>query len=454
MTKQKITRILFFLQLFIICHFSSVSGGVNLNVKQFGAYGDGVKDDTKAFIECINQAQKKRVNVIVPQGNYKITSSIGILARDNVAITIIGILDEKGKRPLIFSSQFINIIHILGDPFNPQGKVIILNLELRGNNPPYSGAHPYFDKPNFYRFGIGIFNKKEVLIKNCVIKNIYGEGVFIINEQGQNNSAKNRFESVEIVGNSILDTWGLRPSSSSGSFDEYGDGIYVSNCAKGLVKNNKIINDLLSTRQFGRAGIVLEYNIENFTIDSNAISGYDRNIHIEEDLGNIVIKNNKITGSDFGILVFESCKKSGHPIYIYNNYISNEGIPFIAGLKTVRWENERALLSIETRGFCRSLSKVGNNTFFVTLLSDRVNMTIIRNLEKDVAYNGNKYLTDIVKNDAQPRIIHSQRVRSISNETYQNTRIIFETRGSKEADFILSHPYNIKLINSSSNIKF
>ncbi|MGN0506827.1 MAG: glycoside hydrolase family 28 protein [Lachnospiraceae bacterium] len=46
---------------------------VTLNVKDFGAKGDGVTDDT-LFIQCAINACPKNGRVFVPEGNYKITS--------------------------------------------------------------------------------------------------------------------------------------------------------------------------------------------------------------------------------------------------------------------------------------------------------------------------------------------------------------------------------------------
>ena len=46
---------------------------VTLNVRDFGAYGDGVHDDTNA-IQCAIMASKKNCRVYVPEGTYRISS--------------------------------------------------------------------------------------------------------------------------------------------------------------------------------------------------------------------------------------------------------------------------------------------------------------------------------------------------------------------------------------------
>jgi hypothetical protein len=47
-----------------------------VNVKAFGAKGDGVTDDTAAFTNAINVSQSLNVDLIIPQGHYMLSSGI------------------------------------------------------------------------------------------------------------------------------------------------------------------------------------------------------------------------------------------------------------------------------------------------------------------------------------------------------------------------------------------
>lgn len=419
-----------------------------LNVKLFGAKGDGQTDDTQALTNGINAGIKSDRIIEIPPGTYKITSEIHVYSNKVTPITIRGVI-KNGKKPVIFSDNFINLLIVQGDAYTPQGAVSISNIEFKGNNVPYSSEHPYFNKPNLYRIGIGVFSKRKVEIKNCTIRNVYGRGIQIINDNWGNAKLESRFDNVDIINNEILNTWGLHPTDHNGVYDEYGDGIYVSNARKGLIKGNKVVNNLNVTKQFGRGGIVLEYNTENFSIDSNLIQGYDRNIHLEADLGNITIKKNTIIGSDFGILVIEFCNTAGNPITIYNNYISNENIPNIPGLQYVRNMDERALISVETRGGnCRAYSKLSFNKMFITKKSGRINSKMMRILENNLFFDGNIYKTDISDPTKRPIILYPNRVENISNETYYYMQIRFPEKGVMQ----MGKKVNNKLINSISNI--
>jgi hypothetical protein len=56
----------------------ALSAPFGLNVKDFGAVGDNSTDDTQAFQDALDAAKIKGNRVIVPVGNYKITSTLTI----------------------------------------------------------------------------------------------------------------------------------------------------------------------------------------------------------------------------------------------------------------------------------------------------------------------------------------------------------------------------------------
>jgi hypothetical protein len=62
-----------------------------INVKQFGAVGDGLADDSTPFTDTVNQAQIAGVTAVVPNGTYKILDAGGFPSQNN-AITPVNIL--------------------------------------------------------------------------------------------------------------------------------------------------------------------------------------------------------------------------------------------------------------------------------------------------------------------------------------------------------------------------
>lgn len=70
-----------------------------VNVKQFGAHGDGVTDDSDAFIRCCN----KVTGLYIPKGSYKLSSPVDIsniscLEGDGIDTVICGVLNSTSNQ--------------------------------------------------------------------------------------------------------------------------------------------------------------------------------------------------------------------------------------------------------------------------------------------------------------------------------------------------------------------
>jgi hypothetical protein len=72
----------------------ALSAPFGLNVKDFGAVGDNSTDDTQAFQDALDAAKINGNRVIVPSGNYKITSTLYI----EDGVTLMG--ESLGSTPL------------------------------------------------------------------------------------------------------------------------------------------------------------------------------------------------------------------------------------------------------------------------------------------------------------------------------------------------------------------
>jgi len=72
---------------------SDVIEGSARNVKDFGAKGDGVFDDTQAFINALQTGRtlpngaKRLVNVYVPPGRYLLSGTLIVWALRNCLVT-------------------------------------------------------------------------------------------------------------------------------------------------------------------------------------------------------------------------------------------------------------------------------------------------------------------------------------------------------------------------------
>ena len=75
---------------------------VTLNVREFGAFGDGIHDDTNA-IQCAIMAAPKNSRVLVPEGTYKISS---IFLKDDLTLelakdAVLSAFTEREKFPIL-----------------------------------------------------------------------------------------------------------------------------------------------------------------------------------------------------------------------------------------------------------------------------------------------------------------------------------------------------------------
>ncbi len=69
-----------FLSFLIICAACSVFAGTEsvANVKDFGAKGDGVTDDTRAFKKAVTLSRERKIPVFVPRGEYRLTDTLDL----------------------------------------------------------------------------------------------------------------------------------------------------------------------------------------------------------------------------------------------------------------------------------------------------------------------------------------------------------------------------------------
>ena len=409
-------------------------------LKDYGAKGDGVTDDKMAFQNCIKDAYTNNGVAVINAGKYKISKAIYFFLQNNNPLSIRGEKDKSGNYPVISVDKLESIFVFEANPSNPVGNVNIRQLELVGNNVPYSSSHPYFGKHDVYASGLAFFNLKSVVVSDMVIRNIYGEGINIRNWKYATSDLSKRFDNVKLTNNKILNCWGANPS-----VDEYGDGIYVNFATNALISGNQIINDLAVTKQLGRAGIVIEYNCDDAVIEKNTVSGYDRDIHLEGDYGGHTIRNNKLIGSDFSICVYGNLHTGTQkPISIVNNYFSNEGIPKNLQLIRVRGKDERTLVFFYSEKDTRKNSVISGNTFYMTPNSGIVGNSFLRVYENNLQISNN-----IFNNQTENKVgvYYDKKPQKMVNEVYTNVNLYFNK--SIKADFIKS---NNKLSNSSTNV--
>lgn len=144
-----------------------------VNVKAYGAVGDGLTDDTHAFESAINRQQLTGGVLIIPSGIYIVSKGFHILN----SIRIIGVNQPTIKASNTFNTDTLGIIRIDGDNSSIEGVTINGNKENLSNSNfgivLYKASYIRFRNVNCINttgIGMGFSNCRNVLIKDCKVE--------------------------------------------------------------------------------------------------------------------------------------------------------------------------------------------------------------------------------------------------------------------------------------------
>lgn len=306
------------------------------SVKDFGAVGDGVTDDSAA----INAAYESGAGIIIfPAGSYLIKSSI--FPKSNTHT-----IGPKAK--IIYHKEYANLT--IEDAHN----VTIESLTIDGNQ---------FEWESWQGCGLNIFKSESITIRGCEIYNAANSGINI----GQVSTDPNEpINSKILIDNCFIHDIG---TAEINSFYAYGNGIAVVRGRDVVIRNNFIdkIYDIGGINLEGllQDNIILEGNrITNLTGNAPAIKLWAGGI---DDLADyVIIKNNIISnvyggGGDWGAI---HVKSAGNSLTIDNNKIydcQSDGI-VVTSAMDLTISNNAIKNSKNARLYINTASKVMNIT--------------------------------------------------------------------------------------------
>ena len=251
--------------------------------QDFGAVGDGVTDDSAAFVEAFTHN-----NVHIPEGSYKITERLFISS--DVTIT------ADAGATLVCSFTDTSLIKVTGQ------NVVIRDLTMTGINDPENGSE--------YNHAIYLAEPTGVVIENCTIDSFTGDGIYLGADGGShpqhtkildckiNNCGRNGISIIQngdflIDGCSIFNTSGLDPQKAFDIEPNNDDSIIIGS----------ITNCVTSGNTNGFMQIYINHTISAFNVvidscisaeDSNRTTGRP-NISFRNDVagtqGSLTISN-------------------------------------------------------------------------------------------------------------------------------------------------------------------
>jgi len=243
----------------------------SVNIKDYGAKGDGETNDTKAFVAAIDFIKKSSVEGMaleIPEGEYPISAKIAV---NNIKLvgtgTIIPVSGEReftiilqGNNNVVQGLRFFektgvtNLLTIDGS--NNQ----IINCVFDGNSRSTSSKIVYSDRMLYLADNEGVGN----IIKGCKINN---------GRIGVGLAGSYKLLGSEIS-NCIMGVW-ARPSTRN------------SEIANNIIRDNNVNN------KSGADGILAQRNVSNLHIHGNKIyNSGEHGIYFQGD--NSVIENNEV----------------------------------------------------------------------------------------------------------------------------------------------------------------
>ena len=330
-----------------------------IDVKNYGAKGDGETDDTTSIQNAINGATTNNIKTIIfPTGSYVVTAPLTI-SQSNLILK--GLSDAELK--YVGDGTTGNIIEISGtDADDYVENITIDGLKIDGTNQLYKGGYS-MDTPAVthtnpcYRglVCISINYGKNIKISNNIINDVYGDGIKV-----------SRCTDVLVTNNKLYDvsSGNIQYDGQTG-YDNHGDGIVAFFSYNVKFENNTLVNkrkylDGITAaigKPCGRSGLEFEYSINGdysddnpndpvhnapdydlvptilddnknyrygfgLIMDNNYVYGYTKGIHAENRVKTI-LKNNVLVFNHISIMTSTSNQQ-----IISGNYVN----PFNVGV--------------------------------------------------------------------------------------------------------------------------
>jgi len=264
-----------------------------VNVKDKGAKGNGITNDTAAIQAAVNQVAGTGGTVLVPDGVYMINAITSIRIKSNMTLRL-----SKGTilKALPNGKASYNMINITG-----ASNINVIDGTLIGERDEHSGAS------GEWGMGITLRGATNVVIEGVTVKNCWGDGFYI---SGASKNVKfcsviadsNRRQGMSIISvdgmivkNSIFKNTGGTPPEA---------GIDFEPNKKDIISNVQILNtQFIGNKGYGikvdqgtKHGFIKNVTLDGNTISSNLLGGILLNNTTAHKVINNLLKDNQSHG--------------------------------------------------------------------------------------------------------------------------------------------------------------
>ncbi|QIY92594.1 glycosyl hydrolase family 28-related protein [Chryseobacterium gallinarum] len=318
---MKLRPLIFFIFILVLSSKFFYSQNKNLskesvNVKDFGAKGDGVTDDTQAFQKAANT--RKPILVQNTKNSYLISGRVRLYN------SIIGI-----GNPIIKMTSLIN--NFIQPKDYKYGKHSIFHIGNYQSNTPLiieglilDGSWNGKNKGSEFEAAVYIASSKNIIVRNNIIKNTLGDAILVYwYNSSYEKEIKNYCENILIENNTLINPYRCNVAVVSGKditiknnkIEKYNDYVVpidleMDNWDRDgqLMQNVNIIgNDIYSSKtEYSISVLGVRNGVNNIKINNNIIRGNEKNggfgINLEATYGpikNIIVNENRIDADTF-----------------------------------------------------------------------------------------------------------------------------------------------------------
>lgn len=267
-----------------------------LNVSSFGADGSDNIDDTSSIQHAIDYAYQEKIQIVYfPKGTYLIDALKSIRLKSNITVrfedgTVLKALPNASEGYQLLAINDVKNVSL-------KGKVVI-----QGERNEHKGT------TGEWGIGISIRGSEDIRIENSIIRDNWGDGIYIGSSEKMNYSknieiintelSNNRRQGISVISAINLEIINAKIMNTNGTPPAYGIDL-EPNSKKERLQGVKIINPYLKGNQGGGILIFLK-NLQSSTtpVDIKIVnqSGIYDEINVKETKninGHIQITNSK-----------------------------------------------------------------------------------------------------------------------------------------------------------------
>lgn len=249
-------------------------GSTSVNVRNFGAMGNGTNDDTAAFQAAINALPKAGGTVTVPTGTYMINALKGVSMRSNTRLSMVSdaklaAIPNNQQRYWVLKVWSVNNVEISG------GSIV-------GERTAHTG------RGGEWGYGINISGSTAVSVHDIAISNSWGDGILV----GATGSGANAVLSSNVTLNHVTSTNNRRQGLTIAPSQQ----VYVVNSS--FTKSNGTAPQAGIDIEPMTQGATRQVRIENTVLSGNVGNG----IEMQDYVSAVVVTGSTIENNQgYGI---------------------------------------------------------------------------------------------------------------------------------------------------------